>query len=353
MRTRIAAIVAGLIAIASAFGLLLTANPLTSGAADHLDAPTVKTDSRIDITDIYAFHGRNKQHSVLVMDLNPLTTPADTASLRFSDTALYQLRVDTNGDAVEDFAFQFRFGTPTAGGTQGMWLYRAFGDQARAGHLGHLLARGRTSVDGTVRVTQFAGGGQLFAGPRDDPFFFDLAGFNNNFQFTGTDTFAGTNISAIVLEVPNGALGGKVGIWGTVNTPVAGPGNRTVQIERMGRPAINTVFNHTQTDKENFNRDIPSRDRRDWSKNVIDTEVALGQSTAYGRSIAKLLLPDILTYDTGNLATFVPGLNGRALADDVIDLELSVVSNGAITTDMVDANDRPFLTSFPYLATPQ
>ena len=84
----------------------------------------------------------------------------------------------------------------------------------------------------------------------------------------------------------------------------------------------------------------------------METEVALGQTRAYGRATAKLLLPDILTYDTGNPATFVPGLNGRALADDVIDLELTVVSNGAITTDKVDANDKPFRTSFPYLAAP-
>ena len=352
MRTRIAAVVAALVAVASALGLVLAANPLTSGAADHLDAPTVKTDARIDITDIYAFHGRSTRHSVLVMDVNPLTTPADTPSLRFSDTALYQLRVDTNGDAVEDFAYQFRFGPPDANGVQRVWLYRASGDQARAGHLGHLVTSGRTSVDSNLRVNQFGDGGRLFAGPRDDPFFFDLAGFKNNFHFTGTDTFAGTNISAIVLEVPNVALGGKVGIWGTVSTPVAGPGSRMVQVERMGRPAINTVFNHTDVDKENFNRDIPSRDRRDWSDNVVDTEVALGQSAAYGKTIAKLLLPDVLTYDTGDLGSFVPGLNGRAPADDVIDLELSVVSNGAITTDNVDANDRPFPTSFPYLAAP-
>jgi Domain of unknown function (DUF4331) len=352
MRKRIAAVVAATVTVVSALGLLLAGNPLTSGAADHLDAPTVKADGRIDITDIYAFHGRDRGHSVLVMDVNPLTTPADTAGLTFSDTALYQFRVDSDGDAVENYAYQLRFGAPNAHGAQRMWLYRASGDLARAGRPGRLLASGWTSVGGAVRVTRVGSGGKLFAGPRDDPFFFDLAGFKNNLKFTGADTFAGTNISAIVLEVPNHALGGKVGIWGTVNTPVAGPGHRSVQVERMGRPAINTVFNHTDVDKENFNRDIPSRDRSHWSKNVVDTEVALGQTRAYGRKIAKLLLPDVLTYDTANPGTFVPGLNGRALADDVIDLELTVVSNGAITTDKVDANDKPFLGSFPYLAAP-
>jgi len=350
MRTRIAAIVAALVAVAAALGLTLGASPLPSGAADHLDAPTVRTDGTIDITDIYAFHARNTHHSVLVLDVNPLTTPADTAKLRFSQTALYQLRVDTNHDAVEDFAYQIRFGKPDGDGEQPMYVYRASGSQARHGRLGHLIAKGHSSVGSEVETFRLPGGGTAYAGPRDDPFFFDLAGFKNGFKFTGTDTFAGTNISAIVLEVANGDLGGKVGIWATVNVPT--PDGRSVQVERMGRPAINTVFNHTDVDKENFNRDVPRRDRRDWSQNIIDTEVALGLPESYGEALAKLLLPDILTYDTANLGTFVPGLNGRAPTDDVIDLELTVVSKGGITTDKVDENDASLPSSFPYLAAP-
>jgi Domain of unknown function (DUF4331) len=350
MRTRIAAVVATLVAAAAALGLMLGASPLPSGAADHLDAPTVRTDPTIDVTDIYAFHAKDKRHSVLVLDVNPLTTPADTPNLRFSQTALYQLRVDTNNDAVEDYAYQLRFGKPDRDGEQPMYVYRASGSQARHASLGRLIAKGHSSVGSEVESFGLPGGGKAYAGPRDDPFFFDLAGFKNGFKFTGTDTFAGTNISAIVLEVANGDLGGKVGVWATVNVPT--PGGRSVQVERMGRPAVNTVFNHTDVDKENFNRDIPRRDRRDWSKNIVDTEVSLGLPKSYGKALAKLLLPDILTYDTADLGTFVPGLNGRAPADDVIDLELTVVSKGGITTDKVDANDAALPTSFPYLAAP-
>ena len=59
-----------------------------------------------------------------------------------------------------------------------------------------------------------------------------------------------------------------------------------------------------------------------------------------------MLIPDILTYKTGNTDGF---LNGRRLADDVIDAELNLVTNGGITTDCVD-NDSMFSNSFPFLA---
>jgi len=50
--------------------------------------------------------------------------------------------------------------------------------------------------------------------------------------------------------------------------------------------------------------------------------------------------------DTSSAAGFP---NGRRLADDVIEIELGLVTNGAVTTDCV-ANDSTFSNSFPYLA---
>jgi hypothetical protein len=52
-------------------------------------------------------------------------------------------------------------------------------------------------------------------------------------------------------------------------------------------------------------------------------------------------------------------LTGRALADDVIDVELLLLfggpagtSNPGLTKDNVNSNDKAFLSVFPYLATP-
>ena len=78
------------------------------------------------------------------------------------------------------------------------------------------------------------------------------------------------------------------------------------------------------------------------------TARALGNSADRANFLADFLLPDILTVDTSKTDGFP---NGRRLADDAIDIELNLVSNGAITTDCV-ANDSTFRTTFPYWAGP-
>ena len=72
-------------------------------------------------------------------------------------------------------------------------------------------------------------------------------------------------------------------------------------------------------------------------------------SPAQKNSIANVLLPDELTVKLGDAAGF---LNGRRPADDVIDAEFGLLTNGAVHSDGVNANDRAFPTSFPYLARP-
>ena len=81
---------------------------------------------------------------------------------------------------------------------------------------------------------------------------------------------------------------------------------------------------------------------------VVDTLLSLGNSQARADALANILLPDILTYDTSSSAGF---LNGRKLTDDVIDAELGLITNNAVTTDCVN-NDSTFLSGFPYLGKP-
>jgi uncharacterized protein DUF4331 len=324
---------------------LFGAHPAT--AADHLDAPTVSADRRVDISDFYAFRGAGSGHTVLVMDVNALSTPADTAGLRFAPDALYQFHIDTDGDALEDLALQVTFGRAHPDGSQPVTVSVATGEQAREYRRGVPIGQGCTSTGAAVMPVGLRGGGSAFAGPRDDPFFFDLAGANNNFQFTGTDTFAGTNVSAIVLEVPDSWLPGKVGIWASTARP--GSDGQVHQVDRMGHPAVNNSFNHVDADKERFNQDVPSRDVADWTQTIVATEMFFGQTAEYGRYVAAQLLPDVLSYDPAGTVGYP---NGRALADDVIDATLSLTTNGAVTSDLVDHNDVPFLASFPYLAAP-
>jgi hypothetical protein len=136
-------------------------------------------------------------------------------------------------------------------------------------------------------------------------------------------------------------------VWSRTLIPATMQPDHFVQADQMGRPAINTVFNHGD-DKNVFNVTQPVDQRARFESSFIDTLTGFGHPRAEAKSIAELLLPDILTYDYSSSAGF---LNGRKLTDDVIDIELNLVSNGAVTTDMVGPH-TDYLARFPYLGTP-
>ena len=142
------------------------------------------------------------------------------------------------------------------------------------------------------------------------------------------------------------------------------------QQDQMARPAINTVFVTAAADKDAFNTTVPSAmgaafqskfQTRLLALNAGYTTNALGQNAA---ALTGLLATDVLGVSTTGPTTFFDGvaantLSGRALADDVIDVELLLIfggptgaSNPGLTKDNVNANDKAFLTSFPYLASP-
>ncbi len=123
------------------------------------------------------------------------------------------------------------------------------------------------------------------------------------------------------------------------------------QVDRIGRPAINTVF-IPSGGKQTYNQTEPADDRAMFTADLVTflTTVA-GQTTADAEGLTAVLLPDVLTIDTSAPSQF---LNGRGLSDDVITAELGLIfgTNAALNDDNVDANDAQFLTTFPYLAAP-
>jgi hypothetical protein len=331
--------VIGLLAVA-AIAALAT---IPAFSADHLDAPTVKKDGRIDINDVYVFHPGSPQNlskTVLAMTVNPAAGLISGTSFR--EGASYELLIDKDGDAKADSTVRVQFQSPS-GGQQAYKLHVIRGND------------GNVIVNGTTNQVVENDGVKAFAGLRDDPFFFDLASFNDGATFCqpgDADFFLGLNTSAIVVELPTGMLGsGPVGVWG-----------RTVvddqQVDRMGRPAILTVFippnpfepgsTAVGNLEDQFNTTRPDKDKARWTGEIVNTLLALGNSQARADALAGVLLPDILTVDLSQQTAF---LNGRAPADDVIDAELNLITNGAITTDCI-GNDSTFLSSFPYLGVP-
>jgi hypothetical protein len=349
---RVTVVVAFIVAtavLALVAGLVQRAHPAAARAADHLDAPNLMPPGgsvQTDITDLYAFQSpSNPAASVLVLNVNTGAAGSDVTFGRgipgvgTTKGVLYNFNIDDNGDAVTDVNLRVRFGQPAADGTQ------AF-EVRRNGKLLVSMDEGRTTAFGAAPNIVSERGIKAFAGRRDDPFFFDLAAFlglNGRTFCDGhqSDFFAGRNVSSIVLEVPNSMLTGstpRIGIWASTT---AGD----TQIDRMGRPAINTVFNHGD-EKNQFNAGDPVNDRANFGARFTTELTSLGAADPAG--LANVLLPDILTYDTSSSAGF---LNGRGLADDVIDAELNLITNGGLKTDCVD-NDSTFSSSFPYLGSP-
>lgn len=349
----------GLALIAASLVLALGAAPFIGFGADHLDAPNLSSPEMrpdADINDVYAFQGADPRHTAIAVTTHPAA--GAIAPFAYATDVTYAIRVDRSGDAIADIQYAFRFGGPNANGQQRYTVTRRDWNGA------HVVARGWTG-----RTLHVAGGGKVFAGLRSDPFFFDLDAFLGTVLGMGdrrfcdgseVDFFEDLNTKAIVLQVPDRKLGGNIGVWSVTI------GDGVGRIDRMGRPAINTVFN-SGDDKNAFNAGRPATDRVRFGDNVVGVLGSLSAldttDGAYtndeANTLADVLLPDMVTYDTSTAA--VGPLNGRALADDVIDAELNIVTGGfpfagrdgigAITSDCVGPH-TDYLARFPYLGRP-
>jgi hypothetical protein len=334
--------------------------------ADHLDAPGLTSpamDARVDITDHYAFQKPgDPDRTVLILNVNPL---APTHADEFRADAVYETLVDTDGDAQPNLAFRYRF-TPKERGNQFAHVTRAEipqGAQLEDGHIheewekDRLIEHAPVSFDSHAIVTGGPHTVKFFAGLRSDPFFFDLLGFLAGLKFTGSDFFIDKNVFGIALDLPSYLLGEnpKIGVWVRTMVPMLMQPDHLTQADQVGRPAINTVFNHGP-DKNLFNLTQPADQRSTATTGgpsflelfTSELQTLGGYSAAEAKSIAEILLPDILTFDYSSSAGF---LNGRRLRDDVIDIELNLVTKGGLAGDKVGPHSD-YLSDFPYLGKP-
>jgi Domain of unknown function (DUF4331) len=385
-------------ALLAVAGLVLAVGgaPLLVTGADHLDAPALghtssgdsvsllSTHGDRDINDVYVFNNAARTRTVFAMTTNPaVNVPTVDSMANFGTNVRYVINVDRTGDAVQDLAYVWRFGSAGANG-QHYTLTRYAGTNARSLARGIQIGSGWTGGTGIGTAT---GNAKVFAGARADPFFFDLLGFLGTVLHVGSatlggcapvngvtncDFFAPLNTNAMVLEVPNDSIGAtNIGVWGTTSY---WNGSAWIKADQMGRPAINTVFNNkyvgganTGTQKDLFNTTPPSKQNSStlpFHGNIVGTleniNHILGTDVAYGctdydattaNAIANFLLPDMLTYRVGSKADGT-AFNGRALKDDVIDAELAVTTNGCVTSDNSDDSGHTYLSSFPYLGVP-
>lgn len=199
---------------------------LTTGgiiyAADHIDTPTV-TGQSSDITDLYVFRAQDPNNLVFVANTQGLMTPGVTAAGKFDENTVIEFNIDNNGDAIEDYVIQCKYDAAS----NKMQVYGPIAPSekgTRSKLEGSVTADVTVTPYGTAAITNTGASGiKVFAGPRDDPFFFDLdqykkiiAGTATSFLPVGVDKFAGTNVMSVVVEVPKSLISsplGKINVW--------------------------------------------------------------------------------------------------------------------------------------------
>jgi hypothetical protein len=326
----------------------------------HFDSPTGREDPRINLCDLFVFAGEGDS-TVLVMTVNPDAGLSSPTTLR--PDALYEFKIDLDGDAREDLAVRFVVESPE-GGLQRVRVLRAVGDAARAGSGGEILGAGRAG-----EAIALAGGGRAWFGLASDPFRangpalraffhaidegrFDAAPFDRS-----ANVFAGRNVTALVAELASRTLAAStIGVWSEVSLYGHAAQRR---VARAAWPLIKHVLVRDDHARAHLDADPPSSDPTTAGAAAVAnvaTVTRLAGTTAdpdaYARRVASVVLPDILPYRPATVASFgFAGINGRALGDAAADVVFTLLSNrplaGTVPADPA-ANARPF----PYVAAP-
>lgn len=223
----------------------------TTRASDHQDSPVTVGRPGADITDPYIFPAPDNPNNVVIaMDVHPLIPSGQGPTTYFDPGVIYQMNFDGVNEnqmtpsthITQTFEIQFTAGTP--GSNQPIMVYGP-GHPTVSGNQTQLLA---LTGQGAINQSFTAGHMKIFAGAREDPFFFDLAqfykilpdrdmgnsapsclpkigngtcpqGFNN----PGMDFLKGFNVLSLIIEMPRADLvagcgGPKIAYWVTTNT---------------------------------------------------------------------------------------------------------------------------------------
>jgi hypothetical protein len=380
-------------ALALAFLMMMTPAPSIQ-AADHGDAPLADEDRPADIDDVYTFLDPNDNSKlVIVFTIYGFIVPGEAVNFSaFDPRVRYLVGLETTGDARADQFIDIRFSPRTSTTTpQTATVILPFGDIINAPTTVPTL---NDSPNPPTITTDAGTGVSVFAGETDDPFFFDIPGFNRfvasvlagspnaaNLQ-RGRDTFAGYNVQAVALSIPiaylrlqnsGGNPSGKV-IGVNLQTQrqrrteitrsgaIVGSGG-FMTLDRMGNPAINVaLIPFARKDEYNFATTLDDANGR-FADSIVGTLKALGTNDTNIGILASVAVAkgDFLHLDLGVANSGSGGgnsagagfPNGRRLQDDVIDTILFFVANQNTLGDSVNANDVTFRDSFPFLAPPQ
>jgi uncharacterized protein DUF4331 len=331
-----------------------------SRVSHHFDSPTAIADGRINLCDLFVFPGVPGT-TTLILTVNP--DAGRSSATTFRPDALYEFVVASDGGIREDIAFRITFTQPDSAGTQQMRVLRADGAAARHGAGGTLLGNGRTG-----EVFPLGADGQAWAGLAADPFIADgiaLAGFLAGLAaghydpgvFTSSpgNIFADRDVTAIALQVPDADLRGtRITVWARISLVGHAP---QLQVSRIGQAMLRPLFfSPPDAESEILNAGAPASDRDAHGKRVLSIASAaarlagLADPGTHAEHVQAAFLPDVVTYQPGQPASFQPGGgNGRALDDNAFDIAVAVLVGSTLGNASVP---RPPTSEFPYLSAP-
>src|SRR4051794_40071820 len=309
--------------------------PVALGSS-HREAPLTAIDPTADNTDVYAFTAKDAPDALTIAsNWVPFEDPAGGPNFyRFDDNARYYTNIDNTGDGKPDVRYLFTFKTHTKNPASFLYglggkvktpddpnlnvtqTYTVTREQLRNGAVVNSAVVGRnllsppnnvgpkTTPDyGAIAeqtVGKLKGGGKVFAGQREDPFFISLGRVFDTINLTGAglgnkgggvDDLAGYGVHATVLQVPEQQLtrDGKkvsgpngtnavVGVWSTTerrNLNVSGSGGSGAykQVSRLGNPLVNEVI-VPRGAKDKFNRTTPDADAKNYGAGAVQPELA-------------------------------------------------------------------------------
>src|SRR4051794_18541883 len=349
----LAALAAGVLAVVPGSG------------SSHREAPLTSIDPTGDDTDLYAFTAPDATNALTVVaNWIPFEDPAGGPNFyRFDDKASYYVNVDNTGDGKYDVRYRFKFKTKVR--NPGSFLYALPGvssisdsklnvvqtyNVTRETYKNGKLKRSKRIASGlpvapnnvgpktfpdyasvaNEAIRSLPGGGKVFAGQVDDPFFVDLGTAFDAIDFRngtgnaggGKDDLAGYNVHTIVMQVPKSdvtrdrkvvsdpsAPDAVVGVWSSTERQTLKVvrhklRKRDVQVSRLGNPLVNEVVIPLGK-KDHFNATQPANDLKNFGKYVLSPELAKVMNVLFpGLNVPETNRTDIVEA----LLTGIPGL---------------------------------------------
>lgn len=343
-------------------------------ASSHREAPAIIFQSSLDNTDLYAFRSPDAPNTVtIVANFFPLEVAANGPNFyRFNDNASYEIHIDNTGGAKASITYQFLFRTEvrdlmTFGYNGGPILSLDSPNlNERQFYTVNRIENGRTTSLGTFQVAPanigpkstpdyarlanaaigaLSGGGRVFAGPRDDPFFVDIGAISDLLtlrplasahkippiegNMAGVDNLEGFNVHAIVIQIPIQQLtmnkkmpmaptdaNAVLGFWSTCSSGSMTTENGKMmlrnpkQVSRLGMPLVNEIV-MSRKFKDIFNASKPDGDAALYTSNaefrnrILAPEVPMLMNKLYGIDVAPPPRNDLVQV----FLTGVPGKN--------------------------------------------